>query len=102
MTDVALVVNCFERTYRDVLAPGTFARVGSEACFAFARRTALVNNVDDRADAERRGHELLAAGEIDELVFVEDRLDEALGRTGLTRAELGRVPYFTDWALVAV
>jgi hypothetical protein len=102
MTDVDLVVNCFERTYRDVLAPGTFARVAHEACFEFTRRTALVNNVDDRADAERRGQALLDAGEIDELVFVADRLDGALTRTELTRPDLGAVPYFTDWALVAV
>jgi hypothetical protein len=102
MTEVALVVNCFERTYRDVLAPGTFARVAAEACFGFTHRTALVNNVDDRADAERRGRALIDAGEIDELVFVADRLGAALARTGLTQADLGKVPYFTDWALVAV
>jgi hypothetical protein len=102
MTDVALVINCFERTYRDVLAPGTFARVAGEACFQFSRRTALVNNVDDRRDAEELGRKLLQAGEVDEVVFVADRLDEALSRTGLRRADLGKVPYFTDWALVAV
>jgi hypothetical protein len=102
MSDVGLVVNCFERTYRDVLAPGTFARVAHEACFEFSHRTALVNNVVDGADAQRRGRELLAAGEVDEVVFVADRLDDALARTGLTHADLGAVPYFTDWALVAV
>jgi hypothetical protein len=102
MTDVALVINCFERTYRHVLAPGTFARVQEEACFAFSHRTALVNNVDDRDDAEGRGRELLRAGEVDEVIFVSDRLGEALAQTGLTRADLGKVAYFTDWALVAV
>jgi hypothetical protein len=102
MSDVGLVVNCFERTYRDVLAPGTFARVAGEACFDFSRRSALVNNVDDRADAERRAEDLVRAGEIDEVLFVADHLDAALARTGLTRSDLGKVPYFTDWALVAV
>jgi hypothetical protein len=102
MTDVALVINCFERTYRDVLAPGTFARVQYEACFEFARRTVLVNNVDDRSDAEERSRELLRAGEADEVIFVADHLDAALAQTGLTRTDLGKVPYFTDWALVAV
>lgn len=102
VADVDLVVACFERTYRRVLAPGYFAAIAADNRRPTALRTALVNNVEDRADAERRAQALIAAGEIDRVVFVADHLDAALQQTGLTRADLGAVPYFTDWALVAV
>ncbi len=99
---VDLVVNCYERTYREVLVPGFFAAKAADQRHAFAMRTALINNVADRSDAERRAQALVASGEIDRYVFVADHLDHALEVTGLTRAELGRIPYFTDFALVAV
>jgi hypothetical protein len=97
MQDVDLVINCYERTYRDVLAPGTFARVAADNVRPFALRTALVNNVADRADAEQRGRALVEAGEIDRVLFVADRLEAALARTGLPDAD-----WHLDWGLVAV
>jgi hypothetical protein len=100
--EVDLVVNCFERTYRDVLDGDLLAQIAAANRFAFASRTVLVNNVDDHGDAQRRAQSAMARGAIDRFVFVADRLDDALARTGLTRADLGPVPYFTDWALVAV
>ena len=102
MSDVDLVVNCFERTYRDVLDANLLDRIAADNRFGFASRTVLINNVDDRDDAQRRAKAAVARGAIDRFVFVADRLDDALARTGLTRADLGPVPYFTDWALVAV
>ena len=99
---VDLVVNCFERNYREVLAPGFFPRVAGENAFPFAGRVALVNNVDDLDDARSRAQALLDAGEITEVLVVEERLDAALRTTGLTRAHLGRTPHFSDCALVAV
>ena len=74
MSDVDLVVNCFERTYRDVLAPGTFARIERDNETRFALRTALINNVDDQRDALARAERLIAAGEIDRAVLVKDRI----------------------------
>jgi hypothetical protein len=99
---VDLVVNCFERTYRDVLAPGTFDRIASDNGRRFASRTALVNNVDDRADAQARADRLIASGEISRVVFVADQLQAALARTGLTPEELRPAAWHLDWALVAV
>lgn len=98
---VDLVVNCFERTYRTVLGPGYFAARQADHVRPFARRTALVNNVEDRAGAQRLADERIAAGELDAVFFVADHLDAALARTGLTRADLEPVPYFLDFALVA-
>lgn len=102
MADVDLVVNCFERTYRDVLGGDLLDEIAADNRFAFARRTVLVNNVADREDATRGAEAAVARGAIDRFAFVEDHLDAALARTGLTPADLGPVPYFTDWALVAV
>jgi hypothetical protein len=102
MTDVDLCVNCYERTYRQVLSPGFMPRLASEHDHRFARRTVIVNNVLDRADAERRAELLRGQGELDACFFVEDRIETALARTGLSAGELSRAPYFTDWGLVLV
>jgi hypothetical protein len=97
---VDLCVNCYERTYRDVLSPGFFPRLAVDHVRRFARRTAIINNVDDRTNVEARARALSDAGELDAWFFVEDHIDAALARTGLTRPALGRAPYFTDWGLV--
>lgn len=99
---VDLVVNCFERTYRDVLSPGHLAAIESDNGIRFEQRTILINNVDSREHAQELAELRRDAGEIDRWIFVADHLDDALLRTGLTRVDLGAVPYFTDWALVAV
>jgi hypothetical protein len=100
--DVELLVNTFERTYRAVLAPGFFRGIEQQNHFQFARRVALIGNVDDRSQAEALARERIEDGEIDEVFWVDERLPAALERTGLTQRDLGDVPFFTDWALVAV
>jgi hypothetical protein len=100
--DVDLCVTCYERTYRDVLAPGYFERAVAGQARVFARRTAVINNVSDRADAELLARALHERGELDAWFFVADRLAAALEVTGLQAAELGRAPYFADWGLVLV
>jgi hypothetical protein len=102
MTQVDFCVNCYERTYRSVLKPGFFTALVDDHVRQFARRTVIVNNVDDRADAETRARRLKDAGELDAWWFVEDHIDDALRRTGLTTADLGRAPYFIDWGLALV
>ncbi len=96
------MVNCYERTYRRVLAPGIFTRICHENRFPMARRTALINNVDDLQDARSRAKALIDSGELDAFFLVADHLDRSLEICGLKRHELGKVPYFTDWALVSV
>ncbi len=98
---VDLVVNVFERTYRDVLETGAFAAIAAAQRHHFARRVVLVNNVAEPSDARARGQRLLDAGEIDELRFVADHLDRALARTGLRREELEPLLHYSDAPLVA-
>jgi hypothetical protein len=99
---VDLVVNTFEATYRSVLEPGFFETIERQNCRRFDRTVALINNVSDRGDAERRAEELVRRGAVSAYYFVEDRLPEALRRTGLTKGQLGRALHYTDCSLVAV
>jgi hypothetical protein len=99
---VDLCVNCYERTYRGVLEPGFFPGLAANHRHRFARRTAIVNNVDDRADAHLRAERLRQAGELDEWFFVEDHIAQALRTTGLRESDIARAPHFTDWGLALV
>ncbi len=102
MTDVDLVTNVYERTYRDVLRPGRFPELETQNRRRFARKTALINDVDDREDAVRRAEALVEAGELDTYALVGDHLPRALEITGLTPKDLGRTAHYTDCVLVAV
>lgn len=100
--DVELLVNTFERTYRRVLAPGFFDEIEQQNQFRFARRVALIANVDDRGAAAALARQRVEAGEIDAVAWVDEQLPRALELTGLSARDLGDVPFFSDWALVAV
>lgn len=97
MTEVDLVVNLWERSYRPFLESDALQEIAASNRFPFRRRVVLINNVEDRAHAEE-----LARGKADEVHHVGDRLDAALAQTGLKRADLGRVAHYSDCALVAV
>lgn len=99
---VDFVMNTFERTYRRILAPGFFAGVAAQHAYPFAKRTILINNVDDRAAAAALADDLVARGELEAWYWVDEQLDRSLATCGLTRAKLGRLPYFTNCLLVAL
>jgi|tagenome__1003787_1003787.scaffolds.fasta_scaffold20927609_2 hypothetical protein len=104
MTDevpVDLVVNTFERTYREVLSPGFFEGLEDQNRRSFARKLALINNVHDRDDAVAMAQALLDRGEIDQFEMVSEHLDRALAVTGLTRDELEPLLHWSDCVLVA-
>jgi len=98
VTDVDFVVNCYERTYRDVLRPGFVRDLAAQQKYPFASVTVLINNVGDPSDAER----LARACDVDRVLFVADQLEGALHRTGLSHRHLRRLGHFTDCCLVAV
>ncbi len=100
--EVEFVINCFERNYREVTQPGWLTRAARQHRFPFARRTLLVNNVDDRRDALKAAEGALARGEIDRYVFVDEHLDQALERTGLRRSDFGRYLHWSDCCVVAL
>ena len=100
--DVDLVVNVFERNYRSVLRDGFFPSIEARNLRPFSRKVALINNVDEVADALARAEDIRSRGDIDEYHLVSRCLDDALAATGLTRRELGRLVHYSDCALVAI
>jgi hypothetical protein len=98
---VDLVVNCFERTYREVLKPGFFTNIEEQIQYPLDK-IAIINNVDDRVDAEQRAEALIRTGELDAYYFVSDHIEAALEKTGLNHTDLGPLPHFLNWGIVAV
>ena len=99
MTSVGLVVNCYERTWRDVLRPGYFPGVVAQNRFAFDEVVALVNNVERRDEVTERAQSLLDAGEITSFAFVADHVPAAMEAAGLSRRALRRRPYLLDYGI---
>jgi hypothetical protein len=99
---VDLVVNCYERTWQRVLAPGFFPDIVDQNRFAFARRVALLNNIADWRAATAVAEARLREREIDAYYLVADYMEEALRRTGLTAADLASIPHYSSWALAAL
>lgn len=97
---IDLVVNCYERTYRDVLRPGFMSNVVKSQCRDFDCVTVLINNVDDPPAAAALASAV--KDEVDRYAFVHDLLPGALEKCGLSRRHLRRLTHFTDCCLVAV
>jgi hypothetical protein len=98
MVEIDLLVNSYERTYRRVLSLGFFQRIATQNHIV-ANRYALINNVDNRSDAERRARTLVDAAEITGYTFVSDVIDRACSVTGVSRRALRQHPYFLDYGL---
>lgn len=102
VSGVDFIVNCYERTYREVLAPAFMASLAKQQSFDFAEVTVLINNVDDMAAAKQAAQQLVDAGEITRFAVVADHLTDALRATGLRPQHIRRLPHFSDCCLVAV
>jgi hypothetical protein len=100
VSHISLVVNSYERTYRRVLTPGFFPTVAADNATEFSEVVALVNNVDDTADALERTEALLAAGEISRVALVADHLDAARRAARLPKWAFRVRPYFLDYGIV--
>ena len=98
---VDLVINIFERTYRNVLSEGFIDNLSREILFSFSRRIVIINNVNNISNVIELANLAKERGEIEEYFFVSDNIADALSLTGLTAKDLGRVPFYSDWALVA-
>lgn len=98
--DVDLLVNCYERTYRDVTRRGFFDEIDSQVGGRFTARYLLINNVEDQSDAEERALGLQRSGEITAFAFVSDLLADALAVTQVPPRALRRAGYLLDYGLV--
>lgn len=99
---VEFVMNCFERTLQVVTAPGFLSAAAAQQQHDFALRTLLINNVSDRAAAEKLAMACVSRGEVDRYRFVEDHIDEALRRSKLRPSDFGRYLHWSDCCLVAL
>ena len=99
--DIELSITCWERTYRDVLAPGFFNKLAVMNGEPFSEQVAVINNVDDPGDAVARAEALVQSGELSGYRLVAPALPDALRATGLNRRRLGTVAHYTDHFLVA-
>ncbi|WP_122262034.1 hypothetical protein [Ornithinimicrobium cerasi] len=97
---VSLVVNCYERTYRQVLAPGYFPAIEQMNDRTFEQVLALINNVDDPREARDRAETLVDLGEISGFEFVSDWVPAAMQHWGLGQRHFRRRPYLLDYGLV--
>ena len=102
MPNVSLFVNCFERDYRQVLAPGFMRAKANQFQFSFQRVVVTLNNVADYKTASALAQECVQRGEISEYIEVAAVLPRALKRCGLDLRDLGLVRHYIDFALVAV
>jgi hypothetical protein len=101
MTDVDLVVNVWERTWRNVLEPGYFPAIEEQNGRSF-RKVLLINNVTDMSEVMALADARLASGEIDSFYVLEKELPRALEILGLKKEDLGRIPYYSSPPLVAL
>ena len=97
---VGLVVNSYERTYRDVLRPGYFGDLVASNLRPMDEVVALINNVQDPDDARDRAEALIRGGEISSFAFVGDHMQAALKQARLPSRMLRRRPYLLDYGLV--
>ena len=99
---VNFFVNCFERDYRDVLAPGFMENKAAQFQYPFERRVVTINNVIDREAALDLARKAVQRKEIDSFLEVARELPRALKTCGIPDRELGKVRHYIDFALVAV
>jgi hypothetical protein len=102
MTEVDLILNVYEATYRAAFAAGYVQGIVAENRFAFRRVVMIINNVANRGAVRALAEEMVAAGTIDLYVFVDEQIEQALRGAGLTKGDLGSIPQYSDWALVAM
>lgn len=97
-----LIINCYEKTYREVMTSAYWERVVSWNNYNFDAKILLINNVEDLVAVTQLAKSLVEAHVIDKYYVVEEWLPKALEITGLTIEDLGNAKHFSDCALVAV
>lgn len=102
MENVDFVVNCYERTYRQILSGGVLSKMVKMNNYPFAEITLSINNVEDRGLAAEKADNLLRSGEISRYFFVGEHFEQALRTTGLKRRSFRKLQNFSNCCLVAV
>jgi len=101
-SSVDCYIDCWEGSYRKLLAPGILGERYARHCYPFARRVLTINNVDDKHEALGLAEAAIARGECDEYIVVADELPLALKRCELRLKDIASLMHFTDFLLVTV
>ena len=100
MFTAGLVINVYERTYRDALTPGRLTKIADDNGTEFEERVILINNVVDLKDARKRADALIRTGEATSVSLVADHRETARKAANLPSRALARRPYFLDFGIV--
>lgn len=96
---VDFVMNCYERTYRQVLSTGFIAdEMSKHGSFSFDQVTVMINNVDEPGDAV----DLAKSCGADRYLIVSDCLGDAVSRTKYPARGLRSLKHYSDCILTAV
>lgn len=99
--DCTLVVNTFERSFRDVLNAHFFDGVEAQNLGRFSSIVVLLNNIEARDEANFLARALLASNRVDDVRWVEDELSMALSAVQLNIDELDPCRHYSDCCIVA-
>lgn len=97
---VDIVFNCYERTYSHVLTEQFIIKTVNDNHFEFNNVFVVINNVENHLEVENIAQNLKNRKIIDDFFFVKDYIDEVLSIVKLKMKYLGRIHYYTDWALI--
>jgi hypothetical protein len=98
--DIALIVNCYERTWVHALTPGFFDNIEALNRVSFSEKVLVINNVKDRSVVAQAARLAIERRELHRFVFVSDYIAPALRIARLSPRILRRHPYFLNWGLV--
>jgi hypothetical protein len=102
MPSLTFATNCWEKDW-DILLKTNFLEnkiLRNET--TFTKKTLLINNVKNREKVEAYAKKNVAKGVITDYFFVEDHINEAMKRFGLTKETLGKGYYYSNHELVSI
>lgn len=102
MTSVTFATSCWERDW-DILLRTKFLQNKIERnAYDFAKKTLIINNVNNRVKVEKYAKEAVDKGVISDYFFVEDYIDEALEHFELTKEALGKGYHYSNHELASI
>jgi len=99
---VDLILNCYEKTYQKLLNKELINSIKNSHNFNFTNIFVVISNVDNKQNIKTLAQPLKESGTIDGYYFVDEHLDTALSKVGLSLEKLGSIYYYSTWAFVAL
>ena len=97
--DVDLVVNCYERTYRELLRSDRLRQIERDCLVRFRSLIVLINNVIDLDHVMELARSRVSDGSISRVMRVDELLPPAIASTRIPARLLRHHGYFLDYGL---